>query len=110
MTSDHTGNLHQPFQLAALADYNAGSIVSRSVVKGSNGNVTFFAFAKGESLSPHSAPFDALLQVLAGRTTVTIDDKPYELNPGEAILMPANVPHAVQADEDMKILLTMVKG
>jgi quercetin dioxygenase-like cupin family protein len=71
--------------------------------------VTLFAFDKGQKLSEHSAPFDAMIQVLEGKAEVMINRVPYEVNGGQAIIMPANIPHAVNAIEKFKMLLTMIK-
>jgi quercetin dioxygenase-like cupin family protein len=96
-------------KLTVLADYQAGAIVSRQVVKTEGGNVTFFAFDQGQELSEHTAPFDALVHVLDGRVEVRLSGKPHLLAAGEAILMPANEPHALRAVERFKMLLTMLK-
>jgi quercetin dioxygenase-like cupin family protein len=69
-----------------------------------------FAFDKDQQLSEHSAPFDALIQILDGKAKITIDGKPYELKAGQSIIMPANIPHAVYAVEKFKMLLTMIKS
>jgi quercetin dioxygenase-like cupin family protein len=96
--------------LAGLADYMPDSIISRMLVKNEAGNITFFAFAKGQGLSRHSAPFNAFVQVLEGEGVITIDEKDYTVKAGEAVLMPADVPHAVTARQDFKMLLVMLKG
>ncbi len=96
--------------VSALADYQEGSIVSRVVLKQEKGNVTFFAFDTGQELSEHTAPFDALVQVLEGRAEVTIAGQPHELQSGEMIIMPANQPHALKAPERFKMLLTMIRA
>ena len=93
-----------------LAGYQDGSIVSRVLLKQEKGNVTFFAFDKGQELSEHTAPFDALVQVLEGRAEITIAGQPHELQAGEMIIMPANQPHALKAPERFKMLLTMIRG
>ncbi len=91
-------------------DYAADGIVSKRILEKSTGNVSLFAFDKGQKLSEHSAPFDAMVQVLEGKAEITIDKKPYHLSAGESIIMPANIPHAVLASERFKMLLTMIKG
>ena len=73
------------------------------------GNVSLFAFDKGQSLSEHTAPFDAMVQVIEGKAEIIINNKPYILNAGESIIMPANNPHAVNAIEQFKMLLIMIK-
>ena len=94
----------------ALAEYQTGSIVSRQVTKAEAGNVTFFAFDEGQELSEHAAPFDALVHILDGEAEIRISGKPYLLKAGEAIIMPANDPHAVKAIRKFKMLLTMIRG
>jgi len=93
-----------------LADYQAGSIVSRTILDKKVGTVTFFAFDAGEGLSEHTAPFDAMVQLLEGRATVSICGTPYQLHAGQMIIMPAKEPHAVHADEKCKMLLTMIRS
>ena len=95
--------------MATLAEYQSGAIVSRQIVKTGGGNVTLFAFDEGQELSEHTAPFDALVQVLDGQAEIAISGKPFLLKTGEAILMPANEPHAVRAVKKFKMLLTMIK-
>ena len=90
-------------------DYSAEGIVSKRVIQKEKGNVTLFAFDKGQKLSEHSAPFDAMIQVLEGKAEILINRVPYEVNGGQAIIMPANIPHAVNAVEKFKMLLTMIK-
>jgi len=97
-------------QLAGLVDYNEGSIVSRQIVKGESGNVTLFAFDKDQELNEHTAPFDALVHILEGEAEIRIAGKPFLLVTGDAIIMPANDPHAVKAVSPFKMLLTMVRN
>ena len=91
-------------------DYSAEGIVSKRVLQKEKGNVSLFAFDKGQQLSEHSAPFDALVQVLEGEAEIRIDGKPHRLREGESIVMPANIPHAVFATGKFKMLLTMIKS
>lgn len=93
-----------------LIDYQEGSIVSRVILKSEAGNVTMFAFDKGQELSEHSTPYDALVQVLDGEVEIRISGKPFLLKTGEVIIMPANDPHALMAVKQFKMLLTMLKG
>jgi quercetin dioxygenase-like cupin family protein len=95
--------------LVSLVDYQPGAIVSRQILKSDNGNITLFAFGEGQELSEHTAPFDALVHVLEGKTEVKISSKPFLLQAGDAILMPANDPHALKAVSNFKMLLTMIK-
>jgi quercetin dioxygenase-like cupin family protein len=96
--------------LAGLVDYQPGAVVSRQVIARPTGTVTLFAFDKGEGLSEHTAPFDALVNVLDGEVEITISKKPFRLSGGDAIIMPANEPHALKAPERFKMLLVMVKS
>lgn len=91
-------------------EYAGNSVVSKRVLEQKTGNITLFAFDKGQKLSEHSAPFDAMVQVMEGQVEITIDKKPYILKEGETIIMPANIPHALLAVEKFKMLLTMIKG
>ncbi len=93
-----------------LAEYQTGAVVSRQVIKAESGNVTLFAFDEGQELSEHTAPFDALVQVLDGQAEISISGKPFLLKPGEVIIMPAGQPHAVKAVGKFKMLLTMIKA
>jgi len=96
--------------LVDMVDYADGAIVSRTLVKNPAGTVTLFSFDKGQALSEHSAPFDALVHVLDGEAEITIAGKSTRVKAGEMILMPANVPHAVKAAERFRMLLTMIRG
>jgi quercetin dioxygenase-like cupin family protein len=99
-----------PVQLSSLVEVQTGAVVSRTLVKGKTGTVTLFAFDEGQGLSEHSAPFDAFVQILEGQADLTIGGKAIRVKAGEAILMPADVPHAVQAPGRFKMLLTMIRG
>jgi quercetin dioxygenase-like cupin family protein len=94
---------------AEKVDYSPEGIVSKQVIKKEKGNITLFAFDKGQQLSEHSAPFDAMVQVLDGQAEILINRVPYKLLAGQAIIMPANIPHALNAVEKFKMLLTMIK-
>jgi len=97
------------FNFAKKVDYSTDGIVSKKIIQKPIGNVTLFAFDKGQELSEHSAPFDALIQVLEGSAQILIDRKPYEVSEGKSIIMPANIVHAVKAKSNFKMLLTMIK-
>jgi len=96
--------------VTSLAGYQTGAVVSRQITKAEGGNVTLFAFDEGQELSEHTAPFDALVHVLEGEAEIKISEKPFLLKAGEAIIMPANQPHAVKAAKKFKMLLTMIKA
>jgi quercetin dioxygenase-like cupin family protein len=100
----------QILPVADLISYQEGAVVSRQIVKADAGNVTLFAFDLGQELSEHTAPFDALVHVLDGNVEIRISGKPFALKAGEAILMPANEPHAVKALTKFKMLLTMIRA
>jgi quercetin dioxygenase-like cupin family protein len=98
----------QVLSIAGLISYQEGAVVSRQIVKAEAGNVTLFAFDLGQELSEHTAPFEALVHVLEGEVQIRISGKPFTLKSGEAIVMPANEPHAVKALKPFKMLLTMI--
>ncbi len=100
----------QALRLDALVNYSQGSVVSRTVSKGTAGTMTVFAFDAGQGLSEHAAPFDAYVQVLDGVGEFVIGGAPVQANTGDIVLMPANVPHAVNARERFKMLLVMFRN
>jgi len=93
-----------------MLNYQSQAIVSSVILKVPGGNVTLFAFDAGQELSEHTAPFDALVQVIDGEAEIRIDGHPYTLSASQAIIMPANHPHAVKALSKFKMLLTMIKS
>jgi quercetin dioxygenase-like cupin family protein len=95
---------------AQLIEYQSDSIVSKQIVRKDTGNISLFAFDRGQRLSEHTAPFDALVQVLQGKANIIIGGIGHELIENQSILMPANIPHAVEATEKFIMLLTMIKG
>jgi quercetin dioxygenase-like cupin family protein len=99
----------QVLHMVDLASYHEGSVVSRQVTKEEAGNITLFAFDEGQELSEHTAPFDALVHVLDGEVEVRISGKPFQLKTGDAIIMPADEPHALTAITKFKMLLTMIR-
>jgi len=98
------------FSFSESIDYSDGGIVSKTVLKKQTGNISLFSFAKGEALSEHTAPFDAIITVVDGKGEVVIGVKTFILTSGETIIMPANIPHAVNAVEKFKMVLTMIKS
>jgi len=98
------------FNFSTSVDYSDGGIVSKTVLKKETGNISLFSFAKGEALSEHTAPFDAMITVVDGKGEVIIGGKSFVLTTGESIIMPANIPHAVNAVEKFKMVLTMIKS
>ncbi len=95
--------------LAGLVDIQAGSIVSREIVSRPSGTVTAFAFDEGEQLSEHTAPFDAMVIGLDGEADVTIGGVRHRIKPGQMVIMPAGIPHALEAATRFKMLLVMIK-
>jgi quercetin dioxygenase-like cupin family protein len=93
-----------------LSDYQEGSVVSRTIVEKKTGTVTFLAFAEGQGLSEHTAPFDALVHVLEGEGEVVLSGKPVRLTAGQIMIMPANQPHALRAVTNFKMILTMIRS
>jgi quercetin dioxygenase-like cupin family protein len=97
-------------KLADLVDYQDGAVVSREIVNKKTGTVTLFAFDKGQGLSEHAAPFDALVHLLDGEADITISGKTLRLKEGAMIIMPANQPHALKAVGKFKMILTMIRS
>ena len=100
----------QVLRAGDLVNYQAGAVVSRTIVNQKTGTVTLFAFDAGEALSEHTAPYDALAQALDGEAEITIAGQPFHLNAGDMIIMPANQPHAVKAVKNFKMMLTMIRS
>jgi len=106
-SSDET--LTDPKGLAGLIRLQEGAVVSRTLVKKATGTVTLFAFDEGEGLSEHSTPHDALVQILEGTATITVGGVAHRVEAGEVLLLPADIPHALQAPVPFKMLLTMIR-
>ena len=100
----------KPTNLQQLISYQAGSVVSREVLKKSTGTVTLFAFDKGQGLSEHKTPFDALVYVFDGQAQITVSGVIHEVKAGEMLLMPANQPHSLFALIPFKMMLTMIRS
>ena len=96
--------------LDSMLDYQQGSIVSRALINKEVGTLTLFSFDKGESLSEHTVPFDALVYVFDGEAEILISGEKFKLNKGQMIIMPANEPHALNAIEKFKMMLIMIKS
>jgi len=103
-----TASKSEVLVLAKMVNYQDAAVVSRQITKAEAGNVTLFAFDKDQGLSEHTAPFDALVHILEGEAQISISGKLYDLKTGDAIIMPANEPHAVKATQRFKMLLTMI--
>jgi quercetin dioxygenase-like cupin family protein len=92
-----------------LIDYQSDAVVSKTLIKKDKGTVTAFAFDEGQGLSEHTAPFNAMVQIIDGVAEVIIDGRSNPVSKSEMIIMPANVPHALKANKKFKMLLTMIK-
>jgi len=99
-----------PAHLAELVAYQEGAVVSRSLIHKKTGTITLFAFDQGQSLSEHTAPFDATLFALDGEADIVVSGKPFRLQAGEIVILPANEPHALSAVKKFKMLLTMIRS
>jgi quercetin dioxygenase-like cupin family protein len=112
MSSENEINnlIGNPHNLANLVDYQKDAVVSKTIVAKKTGTVTLFAFDQQQGLSEHSAPYDAIVYILDRSATVTINGKDHITSKGEMIILPANVPHALQAKEKFKMLLIMIKS
>jgi quercetin dioxygenase-like cupin family protein len=91
-------------------EYQNDAIISKVIIKKETGNITMFAFDKGQELSEHTAPFDAFVLILDGKVDIKIDGESNEMTSGESIIMPANIPHSVKAIEKFKMMLVMIKS
>lgn len=100
----------QVARVSELVQYQDGAVVSREIVKRPTGNVTLFAFDAGQGLSEHTAPFDALAQVVEGDAEISISGQSHRVQGGEMILMPAGQPHALKALQRFKMVLTMIRS
>jgi quercetin dioxygenase-like cupin family protein len=98
------------FNLNESVEYSDHGIVSKTVLKKQTGNISVFSFDKGEALSEHTAPFDAMIMVTDGKAEILIGGKPFILSAGQNIIMPANIPHAVNAVEKFKMMLIMIRS
>lgn len=93
-----------------LVNYQPGTVVSKEILRKGTGTVTLFAFAKGQGLSEHTAPFDAMVQILDGKAEVVIDGRTVRAKTGDVVIMPANRPHALSAVERFKMMLIMIRS
>ncbi len=100
----------RPAAMTDLVQYQAGTVVSRTIIDRKTGTVTLFAFGEGQGLSEHTAPFDALVYVLDGESEITISGNAFRVKQGEMVIMPANEPHALTAVKDFKMLLVMIRS
>lgn len=96
--------------VSAFLDYQSNAVVSREIIRKDTGTVTLFAFDKGQGLSEHTAPFDALVYIVDGEAEIVISGKPNKVKAGGMIIMPARKPHALRAIKKFKMLLIMIKS
>ena len=108
-TNEQTTLAHAA-ELSNMIEYQSGSVVSKTIIDKSTGTVTLFAFAEGQGLSEHTAPFDALVYLVDGEAVISISGKTQKVKAGEMIIMPANDPHALKAVTRFKMLLVMIKS
>lgn len=102
--------LSKVIKVADLIDYQDGAVVSNEIIKKDTGTITIFAFDQGEGLSEHTAPFDAMVQIIDGEAEITIGGEKNLLKAGEMIIMPADIPHALHAVKRYKMILTMIRS
>jgi quercetin dioxygenase-like cupin family protein len=98
------------FSPADSVEYAANAVVSKTIIKKATGTITLFAFDKDEGLSEHTAPFEAIVQILDGVAEITIGGTPHTVKVGQCIILPANIPHALKATEKFKMMLTMIRS
>lgn len=98
------------FDLVQFVEYGTDAVVSKTLLKKETGTITLFSFDKGQGLSEHTAPFDAVVQILDGEAEITIGGTPQTVKAGEMLIMPANIPHALQAVQRFKMLLIMIRS
>ncbi|MHB8709418.1 MAG: cupin domain-containing protein [Desulfuromonadales bacterium] len=110
MTTNGDNLIGQALTLADLVQYQAGAVVSRTLIDKQIGTLTLFAFDDGQGLSEHTAPYDAFVQIVDGAADVTIAGKDHRVVAGQMIIMPANVPHALRAVGRFKMLLVMIRA
>ena len=108
--NDSGGTIYsRAIHMAQLVEVAPGAVVSRTVLTKTAGTVTLFAFDKGQGLSTHSAPYDAMVWILEGAVRIVIGDKPVRAKAGEMVIMPANLPHSLKAAQPFKMALVMIK-
>lgn len=103
-------NLNESNKISDLIEYQKDSVVSKTLIKKEKGTITIFAFDKEQGLSEHTAPFDALVQVVDGKADILLNGQSNIVSKGEMIIMPANIPHALKAIEKFKMMLVMIKA
>lgn len=110
MSNQNETLIGQALTINELAAYQSGSVVSRTLIDKKIGTLTLFAFDRGQGLSEHTAPYDAFVQVLDGSAAITIGGEEQQVDAGQMIIMPANVPHSLRAEKPFKMLLVMIRA
>lgn len=98
------------FSTNKVIDYADGGVISKELVHSNAGSVTLFSFDAGQGLSEHSAPFDALIQVIEGKMELTVEGTKHVISAGESFIIPSNAHHSVNAAERFKMIITMIRG
>ena len=109
MSEKATAPIGTPFNLADYVIYADDSVISKTLLDKGIGNITLFSFDKGQGLSEHTSPFDAVVYILDGNAQITIGGEDNQVKSGDMIIMPANIPHALHAEEQFKMLLIMIR-
>ena len=113
MTNERQVNMNNDLKshsIVDMLDYQKEAVVSKTIIEKKTGTVTLFAFDQGQGLSEHTAPFDAMVQVIDGEVEIKISGNPYQVKKGEIIIMPANKPHSLKANSKFKMLLIMIRS
>ncbi len=108
--NSNNGLIGTAFNMNEQINYQSGSVVSKTLIDKKIGTLTLFAFDAGQGLSEHTAPFDAVVQIVDGTATITIDGTVHQVQAGEMIIMPANLPHSLKAEVPFKMLLVMIRA
>jgi quercetin dioxygenase-like cupin family protein len=104
-----SGPIGEAFAVATFVDYATGSVVSKTILDKSAGQLTLFSFDRGQGLTEHTSPYDAVVEVLDGKAEITVGGALHHVEAGEMIIMPAHVPHSLHAGERFKMLLIMIR-
>ena len=108
--NSNNGLIGTAFNMNEQISYQSGSVVSKTLIDKKIGTLTLFAFDAGQGLSEHTAPFDAVVQIVDGTAAITIDGSLHQVQAGEMIIMPANLPHSLKAEVPFKMLLVMIRA
>jgi len=108
--NSNNGLIGTAFSMNEQINYQSGSVVSKTLIDKKIGTLTLFAFDAGQGLSEHTAPFDAVVQIVDGTAAITIDGTVHQVQAGEMIIMPANLPHSLKAEVPFKMLLVMIRA